>query len=91
MIVVLKNAYTAVCLPSGEVHFNSSGCAAMATAGSGDVLTGIITSLLAQGYEPGEAAITGVYIHGKAGEKAAAEKGEHGVVASDLVNALWQE
>ena len=59
----------------------------MATAGSGDVLTGIILSLVAQGYKPEQASMMGVYIHGIAGELAAREHGEYGVTASDIANA----
>ena len=68
LIIVLKGAYTAVCLPSGNIHFNSTGNPGMATAGSGDVLTGIILSLLAQNYLPEQAAILGVFLHGFAGD-----------------------
>jgi NAD(P)H-hydrate epimerase len=64
IIVVLKDAHTIVALPSGNVWFNSTGNPGMATAGSGDVLTGVILGLLAQGYTPSEAAILGVYLHG---------------------------
>lgn len=68
LIIVLKNQYTFVCLPSGNVHINTTGNAAMASGGMGDVLTGIITALLAQSYLPEDAAILGVYLHGKAGD-----------------------
>lgn len=88
LIVVLKGAYTAVALPNGNVHFNSSGNAGMATAGSGDVLTGIITSLLAQGYEPKHAALLGVYSHGVAGDLAKEQVGEISLIASDIVEQL---
>jgi hydroxyethylthiazole kinase-like uncharacterized protein yjeF len=88
VIVVLKGAYTAIALPNGNVHFNSSGNAGMATAGSGDVLTGIITSLLAQGYEPEQAAITGVYLHGVAGDIAKENVGEISLIASDIIEQL---
>lgn len=88
VILILKGAHTAVALPSGEVYFNSTGNAGMATAGSGDVLTGILTGLLAQGYTPTEAAILGVYHHGKAGDEAAAKKGEYALIASDLIENL---
>ncbi|GAA4094892.1 NAD(P)H-hydrate dehydratase [Mucilaginibacter panaciglaebae] len=69
--IVLKNDYTLVVTPQGKVYFNSTSNAAMATGGMGDVLTGIITSLLAQKYLPTEACILGVYIHGKAGDELA--------------------
>ncbi len=85
-IIVLKGHYTATVRPDGKVFFNSTGTPAMATAGSGDVLTGIITSLLAQGYKPEVAAIAGVYIHGLAGELAAAEQGTYGVTGTDIAD-----
>ncbi len=88
LVVVLKGAYTAVALPNGNVHFNSSGNAGMATAGSGDVLTGIVTSLLAQGYEPKQAAILGVYLHGVAGDLAKEQVGEASLIASDIIDQL---
>lgn len=88
VIVVLKGAHTAVALPTGEVHFNSSGNPGMATGGSGDVLTGVITALLAQGYPPAQAAILGVYQHGLAGDRAAERVGMSALIASDLVEHL---
>ena len=72
--------------PTGKVYFNSTGNPAMATAGSGDVLTGIIASLLAQGFKPQYAATIGVYIHGLAGDMAAQETGQYGLLASDIAN-----
>ena len=86
--VVLKGHYTAICMPDGHVVFNSTGNAGMATAGSGDVLTGIITALLARGYHQREACIMGVYLHGLAGDLAAEEMGEESVIASDIVSFL---
>ena len=87
-IVVLKNAFTTVSTPIGNIFFNTSGNAGMATAGSGDVLTGIITALLAQKYDPIVAAMLGVYCHGHAGDIAAKEKGEVGLIASDIIDHL---
>lgn len=84
IIIVLKGHYTATIRPSGRVYFNSTGNPGMATAGAGDVLTGVIASFMAQGYSPENAAMIGVYIHGLAGDIAANEKGEYGVVASDI-------
>lgn len=84
IIIVLKGHYTAVVRPTGRVYFNRTGNPGMATAGSGDVLTGIITAFLAQGYKPEYAASIGVYIHGLAGDMAAAETGEFGLTASDI-------
>jgi NAD(P)H-hydrate epimerase len=87
-IIVLKGAYTSVTTPDGNVYFNSTGNPGMATAGSGDVLTGILLSLLAQGYTPVHAAIVGVYLHGLAGDIAAEELCQESVIASDIVNVL---
>ncbi|WP_018342700.1 bifunctional ADP-dependent NAD(P)H-hydrate dehydratase/NAD(P)H-hydrate epimerase [Cytophaga aurantiaca] len=88
VIIVLKGAYTAVVMPTGAVHFNSTGNSGMATAGSGDVLTGIITSLLAQGYTPEEAAKIGVFAHGYAGDAAARIHSKPGMIASDIIDHL---
>lgn len=74
VIIVLKNQYTFICLPTGDVCINQTGNPAMAQGGMGDVLTGIITGFLAQGYTSIEAAILGVYIHGKTGDFLAKEK-----------------
>ena len=87
-IIVLKNAFTTVSTPIGDIFFNTSGNPGMATAGSGDVLTGIITALLAQKYDPIVAAMLGVYCHGHAGDIAAKEKGEVGLIASDIIDHL---
>jgi len=86
--VVLKGAYTAVCSPSGKVHFNNTGNPGMATGGSGDVLTGILTGLLAQGYSSLNAALLGVYWHGKAGDKAASIQGEASLKAGDIIEHM---
>ncbi len=88
IIIVLKGANTSITFPNGSCFFNSTGNPGMATAGSGDVLTGIILSLLAQRYTPEEAAIIGVFMHGRAGDKAAAEKGMEAMIASDIINSL---
>ncbi|MDR2888182.1 MAG: NAD(P)H-hydrate dehydratase [Bacteroidales bacterium] len=86
--VVLKGAYTSVATPGGRVMFNSSGNNGMATAGSGDVLTGIILSLLAQGYTAENAAVAGVFIHGLAGDIAAEKKCCESLIASDIINNI---
>lgn len=86
--IVLKGAYTAVISPEGKVRLNPTGNPGMATAGSGDVLTGIILSLLAQGYESGQAALLGAYLHGLAGDIAADRLGQTSLIASDIVDAL---
>ena len=88
LIIVLKGAYTSTVLPDGSCFFNTSGNPGMATAGSGDVLTGIILSLLSQGYLPEYAAFTGVYLHALAGDIAAAEKGEDSLIASDIIDNI---
>ena len=90
VIVVLKGAHTSISTPEGHVFFNSSGNPGMATAGAGDVLTGIITSFLAQGYLPEKAAIFGVYIHGVAGDIAVENIGEEALIASDIIENLPQ-
>lgn len=86
IIIVLKGHYTAVVRPTGRVYFNQTGNPGMATAGAGDVLTGIIAAFLAQGYQPEYAASIGVYTHGLAGDMAADELGEFGMTASDIAN-----
>ncbi len=88
VIVVLKGAHTSISSPQGDVFFNSTGNPGMATAGSGDVLTGIITSFLAQQYTPIQAALLGVYIHGLAGDIAAKKISMEAMIASDIVNNL---
>lgn len=87
-IVLVKGMYTAVVLPNQEVHFNSTGNPGMATGGSGDVLTGIITALIAQGYSSEEAAIIGVFKHGEAGDLAAQERGQMAMLPSDIIEKL---
>jgi NAD(P)H-hydrate epimerase len=86
--VVLKGAYTATATPNGDVFFNSTGNPGMATGGSGDTLTGIITGLLAQGYAPNQAALLGVYLHGLAGDIAVNELGQEALIAEDISNYL---
>ncbi|MDR1406871.1 MAG: NAD(P)H-hydrate dehydratase [Tannerella sp.] len=86
--IVLKGAYTAVCTPEGKAFFNSTGNAGMATAGCGDVLTGLILGLLAQGYAPETATVAGVYLHGMAGDIAAVDGSEESLLAGDLVRTL---
>lgn len=86
--VLLKGHYSALCLPDGQVIFNSTGNSGMATAGSGDVLTGIITALLARGYSSLDAVMVGMYIHGLAGDFAAREIGKESLIASDIIQYL---
>lgn len=87
-IVVLKGAHTSITTPEGKVSFNSTGNPGMATAGSGDVLTGILLSLLAQGYTSENAAVLGVYLHGLAGDIAAEELCYESIIASDIIKSL---
>lgn len=86
--VILKGHNSALCLPNGQIIFNNTGNAGMATAGSGDVLTGIITALLARGYNAKEAALIGMYVHGLAGDYAAGDLGMESLMASDIVKYL---
>ncbi len=88
VIAVLKGAFTAIALPDGRIYFNPTGNPGMATAGSGDVLTGIILGLVAQGIPPEQAALAGVYLHGLAGDIAAARKSEYSMIAGDITEAL---
>ena len=87
-ILVSKDACTVV-TDGAALYLNSTGNDGMATAGSGDVLTGVIGSLLAQGLPAFEAASKGVFLHGLAGDEAALKKGKHGMIASDLIENLW--
>ncbi|MEF2644154.1 MAG: NAD(P)H-hydrate dehydratase, partial [Paramuribaculum sp.] len=86
LLILLKGHYTALVRPDGKVYFNSTGSPAMATPGSGDVLTGILTSLIGQGYKPEVASIMAAFIHGLAGEMAAKINGDYGVTASDIAD-----
>ena len=86
--IVLKGAYTAVITPEGKFYFNPTGNPGMATGGSGDVLTGIILALLAQGYPQENAARLGTYIHGLAGDIACRRMGEISLTAGDIIDAL---
>lgn len=88
LYIVLKGAHTAICTPEGKVWFNSTGNPGMATGGSGDVLTGIIAGLLAQGYSRLSAACRGVFLHGLAGDLAAKENGMEAMLASHIIQKL---
>lgn len=88
LIVVLKGYNTMVATPDGSIFFNGSGNAGLAKGGSGDVLSGIIAGLLAQGYAPAHAALLGVFVHGLAGDIAAQQIGQHAMLPSDLVPCL---
>jgi len=86
--VVLKGAYTVIAAPDGRVLVSPFANCALSSAGTGDVLAGVISGLLAQGVPSFEAAAAGVYVHGKAGESAARELGDAGVIATDLLSRL---
>jgi len=86
--IIVKGAWTTIVTPEGNFYFNPTGNPGMATGGSGDVLTGILLGLLAQGYSQEEACILGVYIHGLAGDIAAEEKTQMGMTATDIIEAL---
>lgn len=89
VILVLKGHHTVVTFPDGRQFFNTTGNAGMATAGSGDVLTGLILSLLAQGYAPEHSALLGVYLHGAAGDAYAEHHDPRTLIASDLPNYFY--
>ena len=86
--IILKGHHSALCCPDGHIVFNTTGNAGMATAGSGDVLTGILTGLLARGYSQRDACIVGMYLHGLAGDIAARELGEESLIARDIIRCL---
>jgi NAD(P)H-hydrate epimerase len=87
-IVVLKGHHTLIATAEGEVWFNTTGNAGMATGGSGDVLTGIITGLLAQGYVPKDAVLLGIWLHGQSGDLASKRHGQEALVASHIIEFL---
>ncbi len=88
VILLVKGANTSIACPDGKCYFNSTGNNGMATAGSGDVLTGIILSLLAQGYSAKDASIVGVYIHGLSADIAVKQKSKQALIASDIIGYL---
>src|SRR5262249_6543895 len=87
-IAVLKGRRTVVARPGGAAAFVACGNPGMATAGSGDALTGVVGALLARGIDPFDAAVLGTYVHGAAGDLAAARLGEEGMVAGDVIASL---
>lgn len=88
VVTILKGAYSAICSHDGKTHFNSTGNPGMATGGSGDVLTGIVTGFLAKGHTPEDAALLAVYFHGLAGDLAAEEMGQESMIPSDIIEFL---
>ncbi len=87
-VIILKGGHTSITTPGGQVYFNSTGNPGMATGGAGDVLTGMLTGLLAQKYSAEEAAILGTFLHGLSGDLAARDTGVNALVASDLIDFL---
>jgi len=90
VIVALKGHYTTIALPNGSIYMNTTGNQGMATAGSGDVLTGIILGLLTKGYTPENAAKLGVYLHGFAGDCALEKQSYESLIASDIIENLGE-
>ena len=90
VVLILKGAYTRIILPDGSVYFNSTGNPGMATGGSGDVLTGIILGLLCQGYTPAEAAMLGVFLHGRSADLRVAASSEESLLASEIADHLGE-
>jgi len=90
VVLLLKGAPTVIGTPEGDIFLNPSGNAGMATAGSGDVLTGLIAGFLAQGLAAKDAAVLGAFVHGLAGDLAAAELGQRGMTAGDIMDAVPQ-
>lgn len=88
VITVLKGSYTIIAAPSGKIYLNTTGNEAMATAGSGDMLSGMIAAFLANGTEPEKAVVAAVCLHGAAGDKAAKELGKRGVLTTDMIETL---
>jgi len=88
VIVILKGEHTTISGSDGRLYFNTTGNPGMATAGSGDVLLGMTTSLLTRGYEPIDAAKIAVYLHGLAGDMAAFEFGEESMMAGDIIDFI---
>jgi len=88
LYLILKGAHTSIATPDGKVFFNSTGNPGMATAGSGDVLTGILLGLKAQNYTSLAASILAVFLHGLAGDFAAENKGQASLIAGDIVESI---
>ncbi len=89
-VILIKGAHTAIATADGRVYFNSTGNPGMATGGSGDVLTGILTGLVSRGYAAKSAAVLGVFVHGLSGDLAAKTRGRQSLIASDLIDFLPQ-
>ena len=90
VIIVLKGHHTFIAMPGGKGYFNTTGNAGMATGGSGDVLTGLLTGLIAQKYTPATAALLGVYLHGLAGDLAAGLRSQEALIATDIAEGIGE-
>ena len=90
VVIILKGHHSLIATPAGKGYFNTTGNPGMATGGTGDVLTGILTGLLAQGYDPVHAAILGVYLHGLSGDLAAQKISQESLIAQDLIHYLGE-
>ncbi|WP_185872230.1 NAD(P)H-hydrate dehydratase [Blattabacterium cuenoti] len=88
IFIILKGAHSIISTPYGNLYFNSTGNPGMATAGSGDVLTGMIISFLSQGYSPKKSCIMGVYLHGLAGDIALKKLSKESIISSDIINYI---
>ncbi|MFQ5445212.1 MAG: NAD(P)H-hydrate dehydratase, partial [Nitrospinales bacterium] len=88
VVIVLKGARSVIAIPDGTVYINPTGNPGMATAGSGDVLTGMIAGLMSQGFSSPSAAYAGTYLHGLAGDDYASENSETSLIAGDLLRTL---
>lgn len=88
IILVLKSARTIIALPNGDIYINTNGNSGMSTAGTGDILTGVITALVAQGIKAEIAAILGVYIHGYSGDIMVEQTGASGMIAEDIIRGI---
>ncbi len=88
IFVILKGAFTAIVCPDKSVYFNSSGNAGMATAGSGDVLTGMVISWLAQGYSPLKSCLLAVYLHGLSGDLSSKNTSMESVISGDIIENI---
>jgi NAD(P)H-hydrate epimerase len=88
LLIVLKGANTLIASPDAKLYFNSTGNSGMATAGSGDVLTGILVGLLAQGYSSEDAAKIGVFLHGRAGDLVLETESKESLISGDIIDRL---